>query len=173
MFEFGSGIGSCGVEFDDDEWHHLVFVKSRKNGETKLDYYVDGRNTASNVHNYSENILNFDGSNPFTIGRFPSSEIYDSDFSMDEVAIYKRALSDKEIQDRYRRGRTEVKFTYKFCERADCLILDDGKTYPRILAIDDSGGAFFQLIVTLKGKVRRNPLSKGFGLSRKVEGGKL
>lgn len=70
-------------------------------------------------HPYEIDSYSLDGSKPFTIGAFPRPG-FGAGFLADEIAIFKRALSKIEIQDRYRRGKAKIRIFYRFCENSDC-----------------------------------------------------
>ena len=87
-------------DFTDELWHHVAFVKS---GET-IRCFIDGIDRG--VYNIP-NALNEEGY-PLFIGRYQGST-YPFSGIIDEVRIYNRALSAKEIFSHYMYALTHVK----------------------------------------------------------------
>jgi hypothetical protein len=82
---------------NDGAWHHIVAV--RKSGENLL--FVDGALQASQLKTYTGS-LSSDGG--VTFGTYTTSNIYDFTGTLDEVAIYNKALAPEEIQMHYNAG---------------------------------------------------------------------
>jgi hypothetical protein len=102
------------IRLDDGEWHHLVGVKSGQ-GPTTLTLYVDGE-PLSVTHDYAGD-FSFDRG-PL-LGQFPGLG-YPSEVMVDEVAIWRRALSAREARDVWRRGSTRLKLQVRACDEPGC-----------------------------------------------------
>lgn len=91
-----------GGDVDDNIWHHVVAVRD---GVTKINYlYVDGSEVAaSDPFEYNNSFGTFPG-DPFNLGflsRPNKLPDYFFDGSLDELAIYNRALSSSEVSSNY------------------------------------------------------------------------
>ncbi|MCD4704455.1 LamG domain-containing protein, partial [bacterium] len=88
--------------YNDGQWHHLVAVV---NNASRI-LYIDGvqRNSDNNgIQSVSGN------TSEFTVGGFHSTNPIAFDGQIDEVAIWRRALSPTEILDNYKRGALRLK----------------------------------------------------------------
>jgi len=109
----GDGIPSCTISttatsthdgktaVNDDNWHHVVCVRQ---DDTTMRIYVDGR--LDNEGTVTSRNINNVGGDPANIGIGNSGSNDQRHFpgSLDEVRIYKRALSDAEIRAHYLAG---------------------------------------------------------------------
>ena len=115
----GDGIGSeDGIV--DGVWHHLVGIKAA-GPEPRTALYVDGELVASQVQSYGM-FSNF--TKELLIGNFPLGPApeyaYRSELSVDELAVFKRALSTGEIQALYRRGALRLSLQVRACPAGGC-----------------------------------------------------
>ncbi|WP_164012889.1 LamG-like jellyroll fold domain-containing protein [Pyxidicoccus trucidator] len=102
------------IRLDDGEWHHLVGVKSGHAPAT-LTLFVDGE-PVSVTHGYAGD-FSFD-KGPL-LGQFPGLG-YPTEATVDEVAIWRRALSPQEARDVWRRGGTRLKLQVRTCDEPSC-----------------------------------------------------
>jgi hypothetical protein len=79
----------------DNSWHQIVLILDNTNMKAK--FYVDGGN--ENIQNLAVPIVDYN--TPTTIGRLSTIDGYWFNGSIDEVAIYNRALNITEIQGHY------------------------------------------------------------------------
>ena len=91
----GAGIGGVKV-LTDGGWHHVVAVRDASANQIRI--YVDGNSGNSQAVSYS---TGFDFSAPLNIGWLSLGSGYHFLGSIDEIALYNRALSDVEIQSHY------------------------------------------------------------------------
>jgi len=86
---------------NDNTWHHIVAV--RDNGADMNRLYIDGVPEDSVGHDYT---AGFDASTTLGIGymAYAGNPDYYYDGSLDEIALYGRALHDEEIQQHYEDG---------------------------------------------------------------------
>jgi hypothetical protein len=102
-FEFAdsAGVGtprlSSGTGVSDGSWHHIAAVISRDNNTVYL--YVDGALKNSETRAFTGN---FSSTRPLQMGHYLTSYYYNG--LLDEVAVYKRALSAGEIAGHYSAG---------------------------------------------------------------------
>lgn len=108
---------------DNGLWHHVAVVKT--NSQIRL--YVDGliETSASRVHSFG-----FESPESITIGYHNNDGVSESHFngSIDEVAIYNKALSDNEIKMHYylSRGYCEThKDPVRIMPLGDSITLDN------------------------------------------------
>ena len=97
-----SGIALYGTtQLDDGNWHHLVAVRDESTNTNLL--YVDGVLEDSDTYNY---LANFDATTTLGIGymAYNHTPDYYYDGELDEIALYKRALTAAEIVDHYNSG---------------------------------------------------------------------
>ncbi|NIP25430.1 MAG: hypothetical protein GWN67_13760 [Phycisphaerae bacterium] len=92
------------ASYNDGNWHHLAGIYTRS---ANLDLYVDGvPEGAQGDISYAEN-KNIDLTQPLAIGcrivHGRSNDLYFNG-TIDDVAIYNRALSEREIQQLYKNG---------------------------------------------------------------------
>jgi hypothetical protein len=126
-------VSSVGVT--DNNWHHLVGVR---NG-TNIYIYVDGVLSGNTT-----NSLSASPTGNLRIGRFGSLSGYDFNGTIDEVQIYKRALSTQEINASFNAGtyRLYHNFTdlsdgnYTYTAYAQDLAGNVNSTEDRLVVID-------------------------------------
>jgi trimeric autotransporter adhesin len=119
----------------DGNWHHVVGVRSSL---TTYIIYVDGLsqgNTNSTIGSGCNNSSANSTSN-WQVGRHGAwNTTFDG--SIDEVAVWKRALSAAEVLELYRRGGNRIKFQLRSCTASNC---SDNPTW---LGPDGSNATFF------------------------------
>ena len=79
-----------------DIWHHIVAVRDAANSEIFL--YIDGKLESSQFTNYS---AGFDSTAPLSIGGLSLAPYSPFQGVIDEIALYNRALSVREIQSHF------------------------------------------------------------------------
>jgi hypothetical protein len=103
-FRLNDGGGSADVFsrtiVTDGLWHHVAAVREGDAGKTYM--YIDGIKEDSVLHTYTDG---FALSVPLTIGQYNYPPYYRYRGTLDELALYDRALADSEITDHYDRGR--------------------------------------------------------------------
>jgi prepilin-type N-terminal cleavage/methylation domain-containing protein len=98
--------------YNDGEWHHLVAVVD---GAQRI-LYVDGVERATD----NQGMRSVTGNTAaFTVGSFAPGQ-YEFAGDIDEVAIWRRALSPQEIEDLYVRGATKLTFGFRTCTIESC-----------------------------------------------------
>ena len=98
----GNGTNIVGTTpLNDDEWHYITAVKDESVDQIRL--YVDGIEENSAYHDYT---AGFGAATTLGIGymAYAGTPDYFYDGSLDEIALYGRALSDPEIQQHYTDG---------------------------------------------------------------------
>ena len=99
----GSWVGGSS-DLTDGEWHHVVVMHLA--GPNRLRVYVDGAQEGGAVADtYTGSFAS--AVTPLTLGwlDYSSTQHYQFDGDIDEVAVYRRQLSDAEILDHYQNGR--------------------------------------------------------------------
>lgn len=114
------GAAAVGItEIDDNRWHHLVGV--RRTEAARVELFVDGVLAGTDglpagpLSQFTEGM--FLGNFPIGV---PPLWDYQSEIFVDEVAVFRRALSVSEIFKLYRRGATAVRGQLKACDAPDC-----------------------------------------------------
>ena len=93
----GTGTGVSGArDLTDGNWHHVVAVRDA--GASQIRIYVDGTLENSEPATFT---TDFDFSTPLNIGWLNTDGGFHFAGTIDEVAIYDRALSDLEIRSHY------------------------------------------------------------------------
>jgi hypothetical protein len=92
-------IGSSALH--DDQWHHIVAIKDESVDQIRL--YVDGSLENSASHNYT---ADFSALTSIGIGymAYNGTPDYFYDGSLDEIALYNKAMDDAEILQHYTDG---------------------------------------------------------------------
>lgn len=114
---------STGADLAAGNWYHLAVVWNG-NASTeagKVTMYVNGSKpfmtkSGANV------ITQFSGQSglPLVIGDMQNFHPREFPGSVDEVAVYNRALSDAEIISRYKRGALNIKYQVRSCDDSAC-----------------------------------------------------
>jgi hypothetical protein len=113
----GPSLNVCsGVNLGDGNWHHLVGVKRGHTAPAALVHlYVDGREVDADSHDFGANTFTYNGGE-IRLGSFNLSDPqYHTSIVVDEAAIWKRALSDAEVTNLYRRGAGSIGFQVRVC----------------------------------------------------------
>ena len=109
-------IGSSNVA--DGNWHHLVGVRS---GLTNYYIYVDGVLQGTNNITIGSgcNASAADSTAPWQVGRHGAwNTTFDG--SIDELMMWRRAMTATEVQKLFQRGGNRLKFQVKSCTATDC-----------------------------------------------------
>ncbi|MCX6803181.1 MAG: LamG domain-containing protein, partial [Candidatus Diapherotrites archaeon] len=93
-------------------WTHVAFTYNKVNPKV----YLNG--VLNNTGNYTEQINDTTGT-PLKVGYYYSTS-YPFYGSMDELAIYNRALSATEIASIYKRGVVDLNLQIRSCTTSDC-----------------------------------------------------
>jgi len=132
---FGYTVNIEGTRaLNDDQWHHMVLVRDTIG---KLTIYVDGTEEVSDTFDY---VYSFFASTTVDIGylAFEGRKNFFYDGLLDEVAIYKRALTLTEIQEHYTGVQSGIDYCQKFTASApiisstasDSVLVGSLYTYP-------------------------------------------
>lgn len=102
----GGLIGTSSI--NDGAWHHIAAVRDAATGHNKL--YVDGVLEADSVFTYS---TGFTSSSDVQVANFlqGSTHTYFFNGTLDEIAIYDKALSVAEVKEHYTKGV----YNYGYC----------------------------------------------------------
>jgi len=114
-----SGPRLCGApELVDGQWHHVAVVKEGHLDEATVTLYFDGEQIDQSGGGYQEPVDFPPGTElalgAFTGGSFPATA------TLDEVAIWRRALSGSEVAGLYRRGARRLLTSVRVCDDPDC-----------------------------------------------------
>lgn len=101
-----------GTSVNDGLWHHVVGVKQ---GSAAF-VYIDGKLSGSSTQ-VLDSDFDFSGSG---IGLNNISSVYPYTGLVDEMAVWRRALSVAEVEGLYLRGRLNVRFQISVCAQNDC-----------------------------------------------------
>ena len=102
----GSGvIGNKNIH--DGNWHHLAAVRDGNSGHTML--YLDGELQADSLRTYTSNFV-IDGPVQVANLYIDYTNKYFYEGLLDEIAIYKQALTADEIRGHYRHGLTGANY---------------------------------------------------------------
>lgn len=108
----------CGtVDIIDGQWHHLSLVKEGHN-TTVIRVYVDGALDSEDNFTLTAPIA-FAGSPDFAIGAF-SNGSHNGAATFDEIAIWRRALSEAEVRALWLRGVRRMGLQVRGCTQPDC-----------------------------------------------------
>jgi len=106
-----SWYGSIGDEpIDDGKWHNVVAAYN--NGSLKL--YVDGNLDEAGTYTHGAGFGDSNG--PMYIG-VPR---LDFGYSLAEVAVWERELSDQDVKQLYQRGAGNIRVQVRGCSASDC-----------------------------------------------------
>jgi len=97
-------VQTSSAAINDGFWHHVTYTYDG----SSMKFYVDGKANGSTANTTS--IVNA-GVNATVIAN-PAT--------MDEFAIWSRALSATEVKELYRRGSNRVKYQLRSCSASDC-----------------------------------------------------
>ena len=93
------GAAQSTTTIADGSFHHVVGLRDATNNELRL--YVDGTLEATTPMTYT---AGFGSGTPIYLGWYKASQKYHFSGTLDEVAIYNRALTAQEIADHHTRG---------------------------------------------------------------------
>jgi len=124
-FDDGSNVAVTtfsDVEWLDGNWHHIVIVLDRSDNKVKA--YLDGKKSSTEMDVSSVGAIN-------TCDNFYLATTGSTDWlngAIDEVRIYKKALTQEEIIYSYLyrapKDKTDLVLWYKFDERAGTTVID-------------------------------------------------
>jgi hypothetical protein len=100
----------------DGNWHHVVGVADQSTATLKI--YVDGISVPVTLDHVLGAWPNTDNSNSLSFGGNNTGSFHQG--SLDEVALWSRALNPKEVLQLYRRGANRIKHQVRICTSADC-----------------------------------------------------
>lgn len=133
-FRFGNTVSASPASWDTD-WHHIAATYTG----LRMNIYIDGVWNATTV---DTSFLIASSSNPLLIGQTYDTSAFDGGIneffggSIDEFAIYNRALSYTEIKDHYKRGAVRLKYQVRSCDDAVCA----GESF---IGPDGTAGTFY------------------------------
>jgi len=90
-----TSITSSSSGYDDGNWHHVVFTRTKSTGALNL--YVDGSSAASGT---SSNTASLTATATIHVGKIQSGTNY-FDGSIDELALYSAALTSTQVAEHY------------------------------------------------------------------------
>jgi len=110
-----------GVVLTDGQWHHLAGVKRGHTSPPALvQLFVDGREIDAASYDFGANTFNY-VNGEIRLGGFNlGGTQYNTSIVVDEAAIWKRALSDSEIEAVYRRGAVDLALQIRVCGPGGC-----------------------------------------------------
>jgi len=111
----GDGVFCGDSELVGTGWHHMAMVKEAAAGNIVL-WYDGSLETSVSISDPSPVV--FETGPPFTVGSLSGG--YFSEFDVDEVAIFNRALDPGEVVDLYRRGALRLGIRVRACALANC-----------------------------------------------------
>lgn len=101
------------VAINDGQWHHVVAVRDAGANLNRL--YVDGAEAINVTQSYT---TDFTSTGPISIGYFSTSYYFSG--SIDELAVYDKALSSTEVSNHYNDGTGQ-----SYCNDAPNAVADD------------------------------------------------
>ena len=112
--------GFCGQRVvNDGKWHHIAMVKSG-HSPALVTGFVDGVPDGS-FTSYFQQPVTFDTRPQLALGAFEGgSARYQSSGTFDDVAVWRRALSDAEVAALFRRGGLRLTFQVRVCATETC-----------------------------------------------------
>lgn len=120
----GGGELCSNTAINDNQWHHLAITKSGHPDYT-LRAYVDGREEDSTTGVYTA-AMDYSGAR-LMFGRFPESGFEtQGPARSDEIAVWRRALTDDELDAVVLRGGTDVRISVRSCAEPRCDDADFG-----------------------------------------------
>ncbi len=116
--DLDDGAFYCGgTTINDGQWHHMAIVKEgHVGGEVRL--YVDGELDTTEAATFAAPILMLNDSD-YGIGGF-SGSTFPSQATLDDAAMWTRALGDGEVAALYRRGARGLTLQVRACTEAAC-----------------------------------------------------
>lgn len=129
----------CGTSnLPDGRWHHLAMRKSG-HPDTEVTLWFDGQVEGRGTTKLAD-VLAFADGTDLGVGHFAAPPARDTDAqgALDELAIWRRGLSDDELRDLHLRGAVRLRFQARICEEPDCS--DD----PAFVGPDGSSASFYE-----------------------------
>jgi len=150
--EEGQNARFCGKRaINDGAWHQMAVVK-RGHDDAVVSLYVDGELEHEVTAHFADAIV-FSSGPQLAIGAF-SKGTYQSEASLDEVAIWRRALAAEEVRSLYLRGSLRLGFQVRGCLDATCsgdpAFVGPGDS-PSALFADEMGGDHSRVQASLAG----------------------
>lgn len=109
----------CGrTTINDGRWHHVALVK-RGHSPGTLKLFVDGKPDAAEAPTAFESPIAVAPGVEMGVGAF-SNGTFAAAGDFDEIAIWRRALSDEEIRSSYLRGMLSLALRVRVCATPDC-----------------------------------------------------
>ena len=132
-----------GVHYEDDVWHHAAFVLEGTGNAYTVSIYVDGNLTRTASKTFLEG--DFTSNADLSIGWWQNPwevEHFNYQGSLDEVVLYKRALSGSEISGLYAKGAAGQSYCYSgnfapLFKSQPALTVDEDATYSYNIVTDD------------------------------------
>ena len=118
----GPSLTACtGVVLDDGAWHHLASVKRGHTAPpAAVTLYVDGREVAAATYDFGAATFSYDGGEIRLGGFNLGGAQYNTRVTVDEAAMWKRALGDAEIAALFRRGAVHLELQVRACADGAC-----------------------------------------------------
>ncbi len=104
-------------QVNDGTWHHLTLTKTNHDQAT-VRLYFDGVLESTESVSYSDP-FRVNPNEEFAIGAFSGGN-FSAEIETDEVAVFRRALSDAEAAALFRRGALHLTFQIRICGDARC-----------------------------------------------------
>ena len=101
----------------DDQWHHLAFTKSG-HADAVVRVYLDGALEATEAGALEEPV-EFPLGTELALGAF-SGGGFPSAITVDELAVWRRALSTNEVEALFQRGARQLRIQVRACDDPTC-----------------------------------------------------
>jgi fibronectin type 3 domain-containing protein len=116
---FSGGFNQWQVPISLNIWQHVVVVYNSSSPANVPKIYIDGVSQTLSGGSTATGTPVSDVSNTLYIGN-NAGNTRNFDGMIDELGVWKRPLSDNEIQQLYRRGTNRIKLQARTCSAADC-----------------------------------------------------
>lgn len=119
-YETGGSAGPrlCGAsELIDSRWHHLAVTKAG-HADAQVILYLDGQVEDEQAHSFAFPV-SFPVGTELALGAFTNGD-YPAAATLDEVAIWRRALSANEVRGLVRRGSLQLSLQVRACADPRC-----------------------------------------------------
>ncbi len=145
-----------GSEIVDGQWHHAAVTK-QGHGRTVVTLYLDGE-LADVEADSLEQPVDFPIGTELALGAF-SGGSFAAEVTLDEVAIWRRAMSAAEVEGLFRRGQRRLTVRVRSCDDPDCetaseFVGPDGTVDTEFVDVADAlgPGTIFELPEGLQGR---------------------
>ncbi len=101
-------------------WYHVVVVFDKSLPTNEVSTYINGSKTTGTNSGLNANNTNNFGNQPIYFGDRGAGTNYFFSGTLDEFALYNRALSATEVADHYKRGALSLKYQVRSCVQANC-----------------------------------------------------